>query len=272
MASIANYLLEVTGAEFERLKVQAVVLEPITRRFIREAGIGRGMRVLEIGCGVGDVSMLLAEAVGPSGRVVAIDREQRVIEAASARARQAGHDRIEFVRTSDEDFAGLAPFDAAVGRYVLMHQPDPVAMVRRAATAVRPGGVVAFEEMVICGEANATPPLEIWTRMARLNYGAARGGLQSPDAGARLVPIFEDAGLPAPQVLCECVMGGPDSLIIPWRVQSYQALLPTIDRLGLKRAELGELNTLQDRMIAAARAERTQFISNPEACGWAIRP
>jgi len=272
MASKADYLMGIGDAAFERLKLQGAYLEPMTRRLIREAGIGPGMRVLDIGCGGGDVSMLLAEAVGSSGHVVAIDREERTMGLASARAQQAGLDRIEFVLTTDEEFTGFAPFDAAVGRYVLFHQPDPAAMIRRAAAAVRPGGVVAFHEMVVSAEALAIPPLELWTRLARSAYGAARAGLPSPDAGGRLTPLFEDAGLPAPQVFHECLAGGPESLMIPWLIMSYQALLPIIDRKGLERADVGEMDSLQDRLVGIARATRTQFISNPEACGWVVRP
>ena len=68
--------------EIERLKIQAAAIADITRRLIRECKIQRGMRALDVGCGPGDVSMLLAETVGPSGLVVAIDREARAIETA----------------------------------------------------------------------------------------------------------------------------------------------------------------------------------------------
>jgi len=101
---------------------------------------------------------------------------------------------------------------------------------------------------------------------------AARAGLPSPDAGGRLTPLFEDAGLPAPQVFHECLAGGPESLMISWLIMSYQTLLPFIDRKGLQRADVGEMNSLRDRLVAVARAARTQFISNPEACGWVVRP
>src|SRR4051794_40229999 len=140
------YVLGHADPGIARLQFQAGVIEPITRRLIRECGIGPGMRVLDIGCGAGDVSMLLADAVGDAGSVVAFDRESRAIETAKACALAAGYHQIEFATASDEGFPERPLFDAAIGRYVLHHQAHPVATIRRAARAVRRGGVVAFHE------------------------------------------------------------------------------------------------------------------------------
>jgi ubiquinone/menaquinone biosynthesis C-methylase UbiE len=65
---------------------QARFLAPATEHFLREAGIMSGMRVLDIGCGMGDVSVLVAQLVGPGGRVVSVDLDQASIETAKKRA------------------------------------------------------------------------------------------------------------------------------------------------------------------------------------------
>src|SRR3954452_2045675 len=98
------YVLGHADLEIARLQFQAGVIEPVTRRLIRECGIGPGMHVLDIGCGTGDVSMLLADAVGDTGSVVAFDREARAIDVAKPKARAAGFRRIEFVVASDDAF------------------------------------------------------------------------------------------------------------------------------------------------------------------------
>src|SRR5262245_1862498 len=138
--------LDYCASEIARLKLNADVIAGVTRRLIRDSGIQPGMRVLDIGCGVGDVSMLLAETVGKLGRVVAFDREPRAIETAQLRAIEAGHEQIDFMVGSENELADGPPFDAAIDRCVLVHQPDPVAMIHRAANAVRPGGIIAFQE------------------------------------------------------------------------------------------------------------------------------
>jgi tRNA A58 N-methylase Trm61 len=81
------YVMGHADLEIERLQLQASIIAGVTQRLIQECGIRPGMRVLDLGCGAGDVSMLLVEAVGDAGSVVAIDHEPRAIEIARARDR-----------------------------------------------------------------------------------------------------------------------------------------------------------------------------------------
>src|SRR6266581_7498051 len=94
--SATEYALGSTDAEHERLIWQAARVAPITERLFCEAGIGLGQRVLDIGSGVGDVAMLAARLVGPSGEVVGIERDKRSIARAKARAAKAGLRNISF--------------------------------------------------------------------------------------------------------------------------------------------------------------------------------
>src|SRR5215472_10896035 len=92
----AIYVLGHSPAEIQRLKAQAEILRPITERLLLNAGIGPGMRVLDIGCGAGDVAMLAAGLVGPSGSVVGIDRNPQVLAMARERALAGGLQHIGF--------------------------------------------------------------------------------------------------------------------------------------------------------------------------------
>src|SRR5262245_17393412 len=85
-----DYPLGNTDAEHERLIRHAKRVAPGTGRCFGEAGIGPGQRVLDIGSGVGDVAMLAARMVGPSGEVVAIERDPKSITKARARVTEAG--------------------------------------------------------------------------------------------------------------------------------------------------------------------------------------
>src|SRR6266581_8053350 len=142
----SQYALGSTDAEHERLIRQAVRLAPLTERFFRDAGIGPGQRVLDLGSGVGDVAMLAARLVGPSGEVVGIERDASSIARANARVAEAGLRNVTFIHTDVNQITSDQPFDAAVGRFILMFLPDPVSVLRSLCKLVRPGGVLAFQE------------------------------------------------------------------------------------------------------------------------------
>ncbi len=155
--------------EHTRLLRQAEWYAPYTRRLFSRAGIASGMRVLDVGCGAGDVSFLAAEIVSPQGSVVGVERDQPALETARKRAVERAATNVEFVLGDFREVDGLGgPFDALVGRLVLMYQADPAAAIAAAARHVRPGGIVAFAEMCIGGPAMpgratvGSPPTPAW--------------------------------------------------------------------------------------------------------------
>jgi ubiquinone/menaquinone biosynthesis C-methylase UbiE len=135
-----------SAEERERLIQQAGLFGPITERFLRTVGLGSGMRVLDVGCGVGDVSMLCARLVGGEGEIVGMDRDP----AALARARErVGNEGLPNVRFIEGDFRELPPgepFDTVIGRAVLMYAADPAGALRLLLPRLRSGGIVAFQE------------------------------------------------------------------------------------------------------------------------------
>ena len=141
-----SYALGRSEAETRRLMLQHRIYSPITRRFFEAAGIGTGMTVLDVGSGAGDVAMLLADLVGPRGRVVGVDMNPTILETARARAASLGVDNVTFIAGEAGEVAGGARFDAVAGRYVLMYVPDPAELLRRLAGLIRPGGIVVFHE------------------------------------------------------------------------------------------------------------------------------
>lgn len=142
----SDYVLGHTDGEHSRLIRQARVLAPATERFLRDAGIVSGMRVLDIGCGMGDVAMLVAHLVGPQGSVTSIDLDHESIATAQKRASAVGFENTKF-RTADiSTFSDVEPFDAIVGRLVLEFLPDPKATIGRLSELLRPGGIMAFQE------------------------------------------------------------------------------------------------------------------------------
>jgi 2-polyprenyl-3-methyl-5-hydroxy-6-metoxy-1,4-benzoquinol methylase len=273
MSSTSDYVLGHSNFEVERLQIQAAVIADITKRLIRECGIRPGMRVLDIGCGAGDVALLLAESVGPSGQVVAIDREPRAIERTRDRALAAGHRNLEALVATEDTIRNSSPFDAAIGRYVLLHQPDPIRMIATVSTLVRSGGVVAFHEIANYhpNRFQALPRVELFDQIAVATNAAFVAMVPSPDAAGRMVECFCAAGLPPPKLFWECIVGDWSSPIARWLALSYRSMLPHISRLGLSPVDVGDPETLVERVEQALKAVRAQVVSNPQICAWISR-
>ena len=132
--------------ELERLARQERLIGSMTRDYFVEAGIAPGMRVLDVGSGTGMVAFLAAELVGPTGEVIGTD----LAPAAIAAARQAAAERALVTSRSGKEILRRwclnGPFDAIVGRYVLMFQADASRLLRQLARHLRPGGVIVFHE------------------------------------------------------------------------------------------------------------------------------
>lgn len=116
-------------------------LAPLTRSFFAMAGIAPGMKVLDIGSGAGDVSLLTAELVGPSGSVTGIDYNPAFIQYARERVREAGVFNVSFVEADIATVELSGEYDALVGRLVLAYTREPAAIVRKLAASLRPGGI-----------------------------------------------------------------------------------------------------------------------------------
>ena len=137
-----EYVLGHRAEELARLDGQAKMLEPATRLALQLAGIGPGMRVVDLGTGTGEVALLVSELVGPDGSVLAVDRAPDGLAYAATKFADRGVTNIELV---EADVASYAP-DAAGGRgagpagAVLPARPRR-RPIRRLLGALNPGGV-----------------------------------------------------------------------------------------------------------------------------------
>jgi ubiquinone/menaquinone biosynthesis C-methylase UbiE len=265
-----DYILGHSEREIRRLMRQAAMLRPITERLLRGAGIAPGMRVLDLGCGAGDVSMLAAELVGAAGSVVGIDRSQEVIAVARERARKAELGNIDFEAVSVEAFSDPEPFDAVIGRYVLIHQADPAALIRAAAGLVRPGGVVAFQELCIRGQSvQSLPSISLWQQAGEWIRMAFQAVAPHHDAGGRLIEHFARAGLPQPTLFCDSpVGGGEDSPLYAWAAETLESFLPQLVRMQVLTADSIAIETFEDRLRTAVVEAQSQLVGLAQFCAW----
>ena len=272
--ALEKYVLGNSTHEQERLKAQAKFLEKWTENFLLSAGLQPGMHVLDLGCGMGDVSILAARLIGETGSVTGLDRDGVVLEKARERVcTNKRCARIEFIQSDFFEFQGDWQFDAVVGRYFLLYQSDPAAAIAHAAKQVRPGGVVVFHEVDFGNAVRSYPDGTLFTRLQALIAETFRRAGFWPDLGLHLTHMFLDAGLPWPSVKAEAPVGGePGSYLYRWITETVRSLLPRIQQFGLATAEELDLETLITRMEAEAVARRTQLVGPLQFAAWIRNP
>ena len=244
-----DYPLGYTNTEHDRLIRQAARIAPITERLFREAGIGPGQRVLDLGSGVGDVAMLAARLVGPSGEVVGIERDASSIARANARVAEAGLFNVTFIQTDVNQITSDQPFDAAVGRFILMFLPDPVSVLRSLSKLVRPGGVLAFQEPSWVPFLAFSTRLPLWSKVLSSIHETFVRSEVNQEMGPALYDMFQEVGFPAPTMHMETPLGS-DAPFTRLICDVLDSLRPLARQHRVSLEDLGDLNTLPERIQA----------------------
>jgi SAM-dependent methyltransferase len=263
------YYLGHSDRELDRLTTQARVVDPITRRFFRDAGITPGMRVLDVGSGAGDVAFLVADLVGESGEVVGVERARNAVAIAGARADAQSRRNVVFREGDPTQLSFDRPFDAVVGRYVLQFQPDPATMLQRLAAHVRPEGLIAFHEIDWDG-VRSFPPAPTYEQCCRWIRETLRLLNVETCMGIKLHATFLAAGLRAPTMRMEAVVGGPSSVSdrVYLLANQVETMAPEMERLGVATAATMALETLVKRMEDDIRAESSVIVGRSEVGAW----
>ena len=247
------YALGHSDQELARLERQAEIFSVETREWLRRAGLRSGMKVLDVGCGVGDVSMIAAEMVGSTGSVIGIDNAATALPLATARATRAGYDWLHFAEADLFRFAPEQKFDAVIGRFILMHLPDPAAALRRLRGLLAKGALVSFIEMDI-SETAAVPPMPLLDRCVGWITETYRRVGAEPDMGRKLYQAFRASGLTPRLSGATRIESGPNSIVYSFAAQTLISLLPTMERLGIATAADVGIDTLAERLRTAATA------------------
>jgi 2-polyprenyl-3-methyl-5-hydroxy-6-metoxy-1,4-benzoquinol methylase len=262
------YVLGHSAEELNRLIDQARLFGELTEDVFVRAGIGPGMRVLDVGCGAGDVSFLLARMVGPSGAVVGVDRSEDAVAMATARAQAMGLAQVSFSLGELEDISLDQPVDAVVGRFVLMYSSEPSIALRRVAANVRAGGIVAFQEMNVA-EAKSFPRVDLFEQSMRWIIETLDREKAKNLMGLSLYRTFVEAGLPPPQMIMGArVEGRSESLGYQIVVQVVKSLLPVMERLGVANEQEVQIETLAQRLRDEVISRGAVIVLPPLVGAW----
>jgi ubiquinone/menaquinone biosynthesis C-methylase UbiE len=244
-AAKAPYVCGHSAPELRRLEAQGAIFEEISLDFLRRAGVRRGMRVLDVGCGAGDLSLLAARLVGGGGAVLGLDRARGPLVVARRRAASRGLRQARFRHGEADRFKRTSTFDAAIGRFVLMHQPDPAATLRAIARHVRPGGLVALLESHLVASVagfHSYPHSRAYDDAMRWMRAVVTGAGAHADMGLRLWRTFVEAGLPPPRLSVQAqAEGGPRSAVPAYVAQSVRSMASVGRRLRLEPIDAAAL-------------------------------
>jgi ubiquinone/menaquinone biosynthesis C-methylase UbiE len=240
-----------------------------------EAGIERGMNVLDIGCGTGEVSFTAGELVGPTGEVLGVDRGKAAVDAAREKAHRLGLSSVRFEQAEVDELEAAGSFDALVGRFVLMHQDEPGRVLARAAASVRPGGIVVMIEsyMDLIRHGHSEPPSPLYEEIVHFKCEVVERAGADIRAGARLRRTFRDAGLSEPTCRLETRLeGGPESLYYEYVAESVRSMLPEAARTGVQGFSPSDVDDLAERLRSEVVASGGVLLLWPAVYAFARLP
>lgn len=233
-----DYILGTHDEEVERLGVQHRVWRPRALAGWQRAGFRSGQTLVDVGCGPGWATRDLAELVGPSGRVVAIDRSRRfldVIEAVRAARKLAQIETLE-LDLNDPAIPDLQAHGAWC-RWVFAFVTDPRALLRAVAAALKPGGMLVVHEYFDYGAWEISPrsrDMEVFVETVMRSWRDEGG---EPDIAPDLVRWLPDAGLEVRTLTPMIDVIPPSSHICEWPMAFAEVGARRLVDLGYLTAE-----------------------------------
>jgi len=263
-----NYVLGDDSEELARLDRQAASIAGATRLLLQAAGVAPGMRVLDLGTGLGHVARMIGEFVGTEGAVVGLDRSGHAIAAARHWCEEARESHVSFVEGDVTSWRAAEPFDAVVGRLILFHLAQPSDVVRHHLEHLRPGGLFLAIDFDL-GGARAEPfvPLALdalqWVEQAFVASGA------SPRIGARLASILRQTGLHDVNSLGVQAYLQPDNPMAASLLAGVvRSLAPVIVQRGIATADQIDVHTIEDRLARELQRLNAVLLPPTVAGAW----
>ncbi|MGH8898633.1 MAG: methyltransferase domain-containing protein [Egibacteraceae bacterium] len=269
MSHAEEYLLGVSDAERERLLKQGEVHRAEAEWLLKQVGAKPGWRAIDVGCGPLGLLDLLVQAVGPSGVVVGLDREPRMLEMAARSVAERNLD-VELCNgeATDTKLPGES-FDLVHERLVLINTPSPEVVVAEMARLAGPGGWVALQELDFVSWV-CEPPHPAWDRVYRILIGLWQSAGMDPFIGRRLPDLLRRAGLEDVQVQTHAHVWGPGDLYQTFNLHLVSAVRERILASGALTA--ATLDGLVSELAAHLEQPGTLVLHPTFFQAWGRRP
>lgn len=271
MADGVAYYLGSSDPEIARLDAQAAALAPGTELLLRQAGIEAGQRVLDLGTGPGHVALALADIVGPTGSVVGVDQDPRMLGLANARRDDAGLSNVRFAQGDARTYRDDEAFDAVVTRLLLMHLPDRGEIVKHHQGALRHGGRLILIDYDM-GAVRAEPEIELISRLREWTAAGFRAANADTTVGTRLAVLLREARFADVATIGLQTYHAPDDPLVAARfAEVIRSAAPAIIAAGVATAEELEVDTVQERIERAQAAADAVLLAPTLVGAWGVR-
>ncbi|MGD9616635.1 MAG: class I SAM-dependent methyltransferase [Alphaproteobacteria bacterium] len=220
--------------ETARLEEQGRQWASATRPILERVGLGPGMTCLDVGCGPGQVMRLMGEMVGSSGKVVGVDVDGETGRAAIEHLNRTVNSNFSFVECNLSDPSPLPEglFDLTFGRLILIHVPDPVAVLRSMYSATKIGGYVVVQDANMV-TADIQPRPVTWPSFEKLLRGVLERSGKDAYIGTKLPLHFVNGGLGPPDGTEVYGRVGWLEEVALWTRTTLRSLMPAAHKLGL---------------------------------------
>ncbi|OLD64388.1 MAG: hypothetical protein AUI47_06215 [Acidobacteria bacterium 13_1_40CM_2_68_5] len=233
-----DYVLGTHDEEIDRLGLQHRVWRPRVLDAWRRAGFSAGQMLLDVGAGPGHATFDLAKIAGPSGRVVALERSRRFLDALESVRRRRG---LENVKTReidlDEDDLPRLDADGAWCRWIFAFVKRPGALLSRLSEALRPGGALVVHEYFDYSTWRLAPPSPGMEEFVRLVMQSWRSSGGEPDVGLQLPRWLDEVGFEIRSLRPILDVVAPSDDIWQWPKSFLEVGLRRLVELGLLGAE-----------------------------------
>jgi ubiquinone/menaquinone biosynthesis C-methylase UbiE len=265
------YVLERTPQEYERLRAQSRMWNGAASRAFEEVGLGAGQRCLDAGCGPGETMRLMADRVGSGGEVVGVDVDAPLLATTRTALHGEGYGQCDVAVHDvirDEPFP-RAPFDLVYARFLLLHLPQRVAVLRRLWNAVAPGGALLVQDYDLRG-VRVVPPLESVDAVHGLLMAAMTAAGVDVSVGTRLPQLFAEADLGEPGGTDVAGLLQPAASAAAYLEATFRSVLPAALAHGLTTE--GEAKAVLDRLRRDVAGSRGTVVLPLLVTAWKRKP
>ncbi|MDQ7092841.1 methyltransferase domain-containing protein [Desulfosporosinus sp. PR] len=244
------------------------IVAEMTNKLLVDAGIKKGMSVLDIGCGRGDLALLLAEIVGTEGSVLGLDFDESALAFARERFRENKLTNAAFIHADLNNLSLDHPqFDAIVGRRVLMYLPEPERVIADLGALLKVGGLMIFQEHDSTMSPGSIVPMPLHDQVNKWIWDTVEREGGNTHMGFGLWNLLAQKGLAVEKVRAEAVVQTPSA---PFPLTPIvRAMLKRIIQTGAATEEEIDITTLEHRLDEEREKSKTTYIREMVFCAWA---